>query len=82
MPGSTLRPLIATLLKELRLLYRDRAGLLVLFVMPAVLAVVVSLVQENVLKTTGAARMDVLFIDQDRQTLGPSSGSSWRGSRT
>ena len=71
MPGSTLRPLIATLLKELRLLYRDRMGLLVLFVMPAVLAVVVSLVQENVLKTTGAARMDVLFIDQDRQTLGP-----------
>jgi ABC-2 type transport system permease protein len=66
-----MRPLIATLLKELLLLYRDRMGLLVLFAMPAVLAVVVSLVQENVLKTTGAARMDVLFVDQDGQTLGP-----------
>jgi ABC-2 type transport system permease protein len=66
-----MQPLLATLLKELRLLYRDRMGLLVLFVMPAVLAVVVSLVQENVLKTTGAARMDVLFIDLDRQALGP-----------
>ena len=53
---ATLRPLIATLFKELRLLYRDRFGLLVLFVMPAVLVVVVSLVQENVLKATGAAQ--------------------------
>jgi ABC-2 type transport system permease protein len=66
-----MQPLLATLLKELRLLYRDRSGLLVLFVMPAVLVVVVSLVQENILKATGAARMDVLFIDQDRQTIGP-----------
>ena len=67
----TMQPLLATLLKELRLLYRDRSGLLVLFVMPAVLVVVVSLVQENVLKATGAARMDILFLDRDRQTLGP-----------
>ncbi len=63
-------PLLSTLFKELRLLYRDRSGLLVLFVMPAVLVVVVALVQENVLKATGAARMDILFIDQDRQTFG------------
>jgi ABC-2 type transport system permease protein len=65
-----MQPLLATLLKELRLLYRDRAGLLVLFVMPAVLVVVVSLVQENVLKATGAGHMDILFIDQDRQDFG------------
>jgi ABC-2 type transport system permease protein len=63
-------PLLATFFKELRLLYRDRSGLLVLFVMPAVLVVVVSLVQENVLKATGAAQMEVLFIDQDRQSFG------------
>ena len=65
-----MQPLLATLFKELRLLYRDRFGLLVLFVMPAVLVVVVSLVQENVLKATGAAHMEILFIDQDRQTFG------------
>ena len=41
-----MQPLLATLFKELRLLYRDRAGLLVLFLMPAVLVLVVSLVQE------------------------------------
>ena len=65
-----MQPLLATLFKELRLLYRDRSGLLVLFVMPAVLVVVVSLVQENVLKATGAGHMEILFIDQDRQDFG------------
>ncbi|MCX5882236.1 MAG: ABC transporter permease, partial [Deltaproteobacteria bacterium] len=44
--------------------------LLVLFVMPAVLVVVVSLVQENVLKSTGETTMDILFIDQDHQDFG------------
>lgn len=65
-----MKPLLATLFKELLLLYRDRSGLLVLFIMPAVLVVVVSLVQENVLKATGASRMEILFIDQDRQSFG------------
>ncbi|MCX5883397.1 MAG: hypothetical protein NTU74_16880, partial [Deltaproteobacteria bacterium] len=63
-------PLLATMFKELLLLVRDRSGLLVLFVMPAVLVVVVSLVQENVLKSTGETTMDILFIDQDHQDFG------------
>ena len=63
-------PLLATMFKELLLLVRDRSGLLVLFVMPAVLVVVVSLVQENVLKSTGETAMDILFIDQDHQDFG------------
>jgi len=63
-------PLLATMFKELLLLIRDRSGLLVLFVMPAVLVVVVSLVQENVLKSTGETAMDILFIDQDHQDIG------------
>lgn len=44
---------------------RDRAGLLVLFLMPAVLVLIVSLVQNNVLETTGASGMRVLFVDED-----------------
>ena len=57
----------ATIFKELLLLSRDRAGLLVLFLMPAVLVIVVSLVQENILKVTGETTIRVLFVDQDRQ---------------
>ena len=62
--------LTATVVKELILLVRDRSGLLVLFLMPAVLVIVVSLVQENVLKTTGETSIRILFVDQDRQSTG------------
>ncbi len=59
----------AAIVKELLLLSRDRAGLLVLFLMPAVLVIVVSLVQENILKVTGESAIRVLFVDRDRQLL-------------
>ncbi len=62
--------LFATIHKELLLLFRDRAGLLVLFLMPAALVVIVSLVQENVLQTTGESGIRVLFVDRDRELLG------------
>lgn len=62
--------LFATIFKELLLLRRDRAGLLVLFLMPAVLVLIITLVQENVLKTIGASEVKLLFVDRDRQTVG------------
>lgn len=65
-----MRKLTATVMKELVLLARDRSGLLVLFLMPTVLVIVVSLVQENVLKTTGETSIRILFVDQDRQSIG------------
>lgn len=60
----------ASVAKELLLLFRDRAGLLVLFLMPAALVVVISLVQENVMKATGETGIRVLFIDRDGETVG------------
>ncbi len=65
-----MKKLGATIHKELLLLWRDKAGLLVLFVMPAVLVVVISLVQENILKIMGETGTRVLFVDLDGQTLG------------
>lgn len=62
--------LLATVFKELLLLFRDRSGMLVLFLMPAALVVVISLVQENVLKTAGESDIEILFIDRDQQSLG------------
>jgi ABC-2 type transport system permease protein len=56
--------------KELTLLYRDFSGLLVLFVMPVVLVIVVTLVQENVLKVMGDTKTEVLIIDRDGKTVG------------
>ncbi|MFH7319887.1 ABC transporter permease [Desulfurivibrio sp. D14AmB] len=58
-------PLWATIKKELILLGRDRAGLLILFVMPAVLVLVITLVQDNVLKKMGESPLEVILVDQD-----------------
>jgi len=62
--------LAATIYKELLLLFRDRAGLLVLFLMPAALVIIISLVQENVLKATGETDIRVLFADHDGGLVG------------
>jgi ABC-2 type transport system permease protein len=62
--------LLASVKKELVLLYRDFTGLLLLFVMPVILVIVVTLVQENVLRSMGETETAVLFIDLDRQYVG------------
>ena len=51
---------LATYFKDLLILWRDRAGMLVLFAMPMALVLVVSLVQNNVLEATGQAAFKVL----------------------
>ncbi len=61
-----MNPFLATFFKDLLILWRDRAGMLVLFLMPMVLVLVVSLVQNNILAVTGQAGLRVLFIDQDQ----------------
>lgn len=60
----------ATIIKELLELRRDRAGLLVLLVMPMALVLIVSLVQDNVMQATGQAPIKVLFVDKDKSFLG------------
>lgn len=58
--------------KEVLLLKRDKAGLIVLFLMPAALVIIITLVQENVMELTGEKSSDVLLIDQDRGIIGQS----------
>ena len=65
-----LNALMAVIQKEFLLLLRDKAGLLVLFAMPAVLVVVITLVQENALKSIGESDTRILLIDDDGQALG------------
>ena len=57
--------------KELLLLFRDYMGLLVIFLMPVALVIVVTLVQQNLLKSMGETKTKALFLDKDRQTVGP-----------
>ncbi len=62
--------LLATLIKDLLILWRDRAGLLVLFLMPAVLVVIITLVQNNIHKLLGESSAAVILVDQDGGDLG------------
>lgn len=64
--------IFAATAKELLLLRRDRTGLLVLFLMPAILVVLITLVQENVMELTGQKKTQVLFLDLDQGDLGRS----------
>ena len=62
--------LIAIINKELRILWRDRAGMLILFVMPAVLVLVITLVQDNTLKIMGERNWQICLVDEDQSGLG------------
>ncbi|MBA4417540.1 MAG: ABC transporter permease [Syntrophus sp. (in: bacteria)] len=62
--------LLSSVQKELTLLRRDFGGLLILFLMPVVLVVVVTLVQENVLKSMGETKTEILFINNDGKDVG------------
>ncbi|MBU0673696.1 MAG: ABC transporter permease [Proteobacteria bacterium] len=69
--------LLTMVKKELLLLGRDRGGLLVLFAMPAVLVLVITLVQSNVQKLMGVSLTQVLLVDQDRGGLGREIGAKF-----
>lgn len=66
--------ILATVHKEILQLIRDRAGLLVLFLMPSALVVIITLVQENILKTTGDLGIKVLYLDRDGGDIGKDLG--------
>ena len=61
--------LLTIIYKELLLLWRDRAGLAVLFVMPAILLLVVSSVQHNVMTTLDRPQIKVILVDHDKGTV-------------
>ncbi len=62
--------LLTHIRKELLLLSRDRAGLLVLFVMPVLLVLVLTLVQDNVFRATGETTTRSLFVNLDEGSFG------------
>jgi ABC-2 type transport system permease protein len=64
--------LLATIYKDALILCRDRAGLAVLYVMPTVLVLVVSLVQDGALRAAGGSSIRMLFVDNDKGVLGSS----------
>ncbi|MCJ7686622.1 MAG: ABC transporter permease [Desulfobacteraceae bacterium] len=65
-----MKEFFATLHKEFLIFSRDRTGLGIVFLMPVVLVLVVSLVQEGTWVAITAQNMEVLVVDDDRGFLG------------
>ena len=62
---------ISTVKKEYLLLLRDKAGIIILFVMPMVLIIIMSLIQESGWNAIAKEpKVEVLFVNNDRDSLG------------
>jgi ABC-2 type transport system permease protein len=59
-----------TVVKEMLILIRDIPGLVLLFAMPMVLILVITLTQENAFKSVTDNRIALLYSDNDNQELG------------
>ncbi|HET8810542.1 MAG TPA: ABC transporter permease [Flavobacteriaceae bacterium] len=60
-----MRKLFASLKKEYLLLSRDIGGLLILFLMPVLLVITITLIQETTFKSVRGANVEVLIVDRD-----------------
>ena len=52
--------------KEFLLLKRDIGGVVILFVMPLVLIITVTLIQDSTFKTVSDAKIPILLVDNDK----------------
>lgn len=62
--------LIAVIKKEALILLRDRVGLAILFIMPMILIFVMTLIQDSAFKTLNEKGIPIIFVDEDKDTLG------------
>jgi len=62
--------LIAVIKKEALILLRDRVGLAILFIMPMILIFVMTLIQDSAFKTLNEKGIPIVFVDEDKDSLG------------
>lgn len=65
-----MRKIIATFIKERILLFRDKVGVGILFIMPIILILIMALIQDAPFKEFQDLKMDILIVDQDAGVLG------------
>ena len=63
---ETMYKLRASIYKEFKLLIRDIGGLAILFIMPILLVIVITLVQDSTFKTIKDTKIPILVIDHDK----------------
>ena len=65
-----MRKLMASAYKEVLLLLRDWGGLAILFFMPAVLIITITLIQESTFKAVGESTLPIVVVDNDNGEIG------------
>ncbi|WP_264525880.1 ABC transporter permease [Flavobacterium sp. N502536] len=58
-----------SVVKEFLLLKRDLGGLIILFIMPLVLVITVTLIQDSTFKTVSDTKIQILLVDNDKGTV-------------
>src|SRR3989344_8714661 len=72
--------LYAAIKKEALILLRDRVGLAVLFLMPMILIFVMTLIQDSAFKSLNERGIPIIFVDNDKDSLGLSIEQGLRNS--
>lgn len=58
-----------SVVKEFLLLKRDLGGLIILFIMPLVLVITVTLIQDSTFKTVSDSKIQILLVDNDKGSV-------------
>ncbi len=62
--------LLSAIKKEALILFRDKAGLAVLFAMPMALVFIMTILQDSAFKSLNETGIPIIFVDEDKDTLG------------
>ena len=74
--------LLASAYKEALLLSRDLGGIAILFIMPLVLVITITVIQDSTFKTISDVKVPVLIIDYDKGTVSKSVFDGLRASNS
>jgi len=61
--------LLHSIYKEYKVLTRDRAGLAITFIMPTVLILIITLIQDTTFRSVNEASIPLLMVDRDHDSL-------------
>jgi ABC-2 type transport system permease protein len=61
--------LLYSIYKEYKVLTRDRAGLAITFIMPTVLILIITLIQDTTFRSVNEASIPLLIVDRDHDSL-------------
>lgn len=62
--------LLSSIYKEFLVLIRDRAGLIILFLMPLVLIIIMTLIQDATFRTVNEVDISMILVNNDKDSLG------------